>query len=97
VGPRAGLDDVERRENSRPYRYSNSDPSVFQLTPSRHSDCAVLHVNRFGEFAKSRGLCNCVERFLITGMSCVMHLPRVGEVRHAYKILAGKLEGKSLE
>jgi hypothetical protein len=37
VGPRTGLDDVEKR-NSRPYRDSNSDPSAVQPVASRYTD-----------------------------------------------------------
>jgi hypothetical protein len=35
VGPRAGLDNVEKRK-SRPYRDSNSDPSAVQLVAGSH-------------------------------------------------------------
>jgi hypothetical protein len=37
VGPRAGLDYMER-ENSSPYRYPNSDTSVVQPVASRYTD-----------------------------------------------------------
>jgi hypothetical protein len=40
VGPRAGLDDVEKR-NFLPLRDSNSDPSVVQLVASRYTDHAI--------------------------------------------------------
>jgi hypothetical protein len=35
VGPRAGLDGVEKR------KFSNSDPSAFQPVARRYSDCAI--------------------------------------------------------
>jgi hypothetical protein len=38
VGPRTGLYDVEN-EKSRPYRDSNSDPSVVQPVASRYTNC----------------------------------------------------------
>jgi hypothetical protein len=43
MGPRAGLGDVTtwRRENSSPYRDSNSDPSVVQPVTSRYTDYAI--------------------------------------------------------
>jgi hypothetical protein len=40
VGPWAGLDDVGR-ENSWPFRDSNSDPSVVQSVASRYIDYAI--------------------------------------------------------
>jgi hypothetical protein len=40
VGPRAGPDDVEKR-NSWTYRGSNSDPSVVQVVASRYTDYAI--------------------------------------------------------
>jgi hypothetical protein len=40
MGPITGLDEVER-ENSCPYRNSNSDPSVIQPVASRYTDCAI--------------------------------------------------------
>jgi hypothetical protein len=40
VGPRAGLDDVEKR-NSWPYQDSNSDPSTDQPIASRYTDWAI--------------------------------------------------------
>jgi hypothetical protein len=45
VGPRAGLDDMEKRKFW-PYRVSNSDPSVVQPVASRCTDCAIpTHIN----------------------------------------------------
>jgi hypothetical protein len=41
VDPRASLDDVEK-DNSLPYRGSNSDPSVVHPVASRYSDYAIL-------------------------------------------------------
>jgi hypothetical protein len=38
MGPRTGLDDVER-ENSSTYRDSNSDPSAVQPVARRYTDC----------------------------------------------------------
>jgi hypothetical protein len=40
VGPRACLDDVEKR-TSLPYRDSKSDPSSIQPVASRYTDCAI--------------------------------------------------------
>jgi hypothetical protein len=40
VGPRAGLDEMERG-NSLSYRDSNSDPSVVQPVASRYTDCVI--------------------------------------------------------
>jgi hypothetical protein len=40
MDPRAGLDDLEKR-NSWPYRDSNSDPSVVQPVASRYTDWAI--------------------------------------------------------
>jgi hypothetical protein len=39
MGPRAGVDDVKK--NSRPYRDSNSDPSVVQPVASFYTDYAI--------------------------------------------------------
>jgi hypothetical protein len=41
VGPRPGLDNVEKRKIW-PYRDLNSDPSVVQLVASRYTDYAIL-------------------------------------------------------
>jgi hypothetical protein len=38
VDPRAGLDEVQKRENSLPYQDSNSDPSVVQPVACRYTD-----------------------------------------------------------
>jgi hypothetical protein len=40
MGTRSGLDDVGD-EKSRPYRYSNSDPSAVQPVVSRYTDYAI--------------------------------------------------------
>jgi hypothetical protein len=40
VGPRTGLDEVEKRKFL-PYRDSNFDPSVVQPVASRYTDCAI--------------------------------------------------------
>jgi hypothetical protein len=48
MGPRTGLDDVEK-EKSWPYRDSNSDPSVTQPVASHYTDWAspdTLHDQR---------------------------------------------------
>jgi hypothetical protein len=41
VGPRAGLDAVEKKKNVWPYWDSNSDPSVVKLVTSRYTDWAI--------------------------------------------------------
>jgi hypothetical protein len=40
VGPRAGLDDM-KKENSLPYRDSNSDPLAVRPVASRYTDYAI--------------------------------------------------------
>jgi hypothetical protein len=40
VGPRTGLDDVEKRKYC-PYRDSNSDPLAVQPVASHYTDCAI--------------------------------------------------------
>jgi hypothetical protein len=41
MGPRAGLDDVERRKFLT-LQYSNSDPSLVQPVANRYIDCAIM-------------------------------------------------------
>jgi hypothetical protein len=41
MGPRAGLDDVEKRRFL-PHRDSNSDPFAVQPVASRYTDSAIL-------------------------------------------------------
>jgi hypothetical protein len=41
VGPRAGLDDVEKEKILDPYQESNSDPSAVQPVASCYTDCAI--------------------------------------------------------
>jgi hypothetical protein len=41
VDLRAGLDDLEKTKFLRPYRDSNSDPSVVQPVASRYTDYAI--------------------------------------------------------
>jgi hypothetical protein len=52
VGPRTGLDDVERKKSC-PYRDSNSDPSAAQPVASHRTDCAwigLIHTIYFTRF-----------------------------------------------
>jgi hypothetical protein len=49
VDPRAGRT-LWRRENSWPYRYSNSDPSVVQSVASRYTDWAIPASTFFNVF-----------------------------------------------
>jgi hypothetical protein len=46
VDPRAGLDDVKKR-NSWPYRDSNSDPSVVQPIASRYTEVHKHNIIKF--------------------------------------------------
>jgi hypothetical protein len=45
VGPRTGLDDVEKRKIL-PYRESKADPSAVRAADNRFADCAILLLDR---------------------------------------------------
>jgi hypothetical protein len=51
VGPRNGLDSVER-EKSWSYRDSNSDPSVVHPVASRYTDCAIPALSSVGTMTR---------------------------------------------
>jgi hypothetical protein len=70
----------QRRENSWPYRDSNSDPSAVQSVGSRYTDWAILAPNVLGMVALARTLClqMSVPVFLQWGMRFNCELSQLG-------------------
>jgi hypothetical protein len=64
VDPRAGLGDMDR-ENSGPYRDSNSDSSVIQIVSSRYTDYAIPAVIIYYMFWRPQNKINSDEERLI--------------------------------
>jgi hypothetical protein len=59
VGPRTGLDDMERRKSC-PYHDLNSDPSAVQPVDSRYTDCSIpVPVSQRMHFIKNYKLESC--------------------------------------
>jgi hypothetical protein len=67
VGPRAGLEALEKRK-SRPYRDSNSDPSVVQPVASRYTDYSIPDLMYGGPVGI---FCSCNDGFQLQSLSAI--------------------------